>query len=48
MKYDSNKNRTTNDFFFDEEIRCGYKVSHEMKEVWAVELDLLSEFARRI
>lgn len=30
--------------FFEEEIREGYKVSREMKEVWAVELDLLNEF----
>lgn len=30
--------------FLDEEIRCNYTVSHEMKEVWAVELDLLNEF----
>lgn len=26
--------------FLDEEDRCGYKVSKEMKEIWAVELDL--------
>ncbi|MDD5999955.1 MAG: hypothetical protein PUC55_09690, partial [Lachnospiraceae bacterium] len=32
--------------FLDEEVRCGYTVTHEMKEVWAVELDLLSEFMR--
>lgn len=31
------------DGFLDEEIRCGYKVSHKMKEVWAIELDLLNE-----
>lgn len=30
--------------FFDEEVRDGYKVSAEMKKVWAVELDLLNEF----
>lgn len=30
------------DGFLDEEIRDGYKVSRQMKEVWAVELDLLS------
>lgn len=30
--------------FLDEETRCGYVISHEMKEIWAVELDLLSKF----
>ena len=34
------------DGFLDEEMRNGYKVSHEMKKVWAVELDLLAEFQR--
>jgi lipopolysaccharide cholinephosphotransferase len=29
--------------FFDEEVRCGYTVTRQMKEVWAVELDLLNE-----
>lgn len=32
--------------FLDEEVRDGYVVSHEMKKVWAVELDLLAEFQR--
>jgi len=32
--------------FLDEEVRCGYTVTHEMKKVWAVELDLLNEFMR--
>ena len=32
------------DGFLDEEIRNGYTISHEMKEIWAVELDLLVEF----
>ena len=32
------------DGFLDEEIRNGYTISHEMKEIWAVELDLLAEF----
>lgn len=32
--------------FLDEEERCGYLVTHKMKEVWAVELDLLNEFMR--
>lgn len=34
------------DAFFCEEIREGYTVSRQMKEVWAVELDLLSELLR--
>ena len=33
------------DFYRGEE-RCGYYVSPEMKKVWAVELDLIAEFAR--
>lgn len=32
--------------FLEEEIREGYTISREMKKVWAVELDLLNEFAR--
>ncbi|MDO4620151.1 MAG: LicD family protein [Lachnospiraceae bacterium] len=32
--------------FLEEEVRDGYKVSAFMKEVWAVELDLLAEFMR--
>ena len=32
--------------FLNEEYRCGYKVTREMKEVWAVELDLLSHLQR--
>lgn len=32
--------------FFEEEVRCDYTVSKEMKKVWAVELDLLAEFQR--
>ena len=32
--------------FLDAEMRCGYKVTAEMKKVWAVELDLLCEFQR--
>ena len=31
-------------FFLDDEIRCGYYVPSKMKEVWAVEIDLLVEF----
>ena len=34
------------DHFLEEEVRDGYTVSKEMKEVWAVELDLLAEFMR--
>ena len=32
--------------FFEGEERCGYYVSPLMKKVWAVQLDLLAEFAR--
>ena len=32
--------------FLNEEIRNGYVVSSQMKEVWAIELDLLVEFDR--
>lgn len=32
--------------FLDEEERCGYVVSHEMKKAWAVMLDLLAEYDR--
>lgn len=32
------------DYFFKEEIRDGYLVSSEMKKVWAILLDLFSEF----
>lgn len=32
------------DDFLQGEERCGYYVSPEMKEVWAIELDLLSQF----
>jgi lipopolysaccharide cholinephosphotransferase len=32
--------------FLEEEVRCGYTVSVEMKKLWAVELDLLAEFDR--
>ena len=31
------------DGFLDEEVRCGYTVSAEMKKLWPVELDLLAE-----
>lgn len=32
--------------FFDEEERCGYVISSEMKKLWAVLFDLLNEFIR--
>lgn len=32
--------------FLQEEVRCGYTVSAEVKKLWTVELDLLSEFDR--
>lgn len=32
--------------FLEEETRCGYLVPKKLKEVWAVELDLLAEFDR--
>lgn len=32
--------------FLDEEVRCGYTVSSQMKEVWSVQLDLFAEFDR--
>ena len=34
------------DGFLDEEERCDYLISKQMKQVWAVELDLLYEFQR--
>lgn len=34
------------DGFLNEEIRCGYTVTEQMKRVWAVELDLLCELLR--
>ncbi len=34
------------DNFLDEEKRCDYVISSDMKKVWAVELDLLVEFDR--
>ncbi len=34
------------DDFLKEEIRCDYKVTRQMKEVWAVMLDLLNELDR--
>jgi lipopolysaccharide cholinephosphotransferase len=32
--------------FLDEEVRSGYTISRQMKEVWAVQLDLFAEFDR--
>lgn len=34
------------DGFLEPEVRCDYQVTKELKELWAVELDLLSEFDR--
>ena len=34
------------DEFFKEEVRCGYKVSAEMKKLWAIQMDLYLEFAK--
>lgn len=41
-----NLNISIADSFFEEEVRCGYRITRDMKEVWAVELDLLNEFMR--
>ena len=32
--------------FFEEEVRCDFMVTTEMKKIWAIELDLLIEFQR--
>lgn len=32
--------------FFEQEVRCGYEVIPKLKKIWAVELDLFSEFSR--
>ncbi|MBR4925157.1 MAG: LicD family protein [Prevotella sp.] len=40
-----NKGIVTSDFL-KEEVRCGYTVSVQNKELWAIELDLLHEFDR--
>lgn len=37
---------TLPEHFLEGEVRIGYYVTPEMKKVWAVELDLLNEFAR--
>ena len=34
------------DGFLEEEVRCDYTITKEMKKIWAVELDLLVEFER--
>ena len=39
-------NITLPDGFLREEERCGYLVTAKMKEIWAVELDVLAEFMR--
>ncbi len=33
---------TLPEHFLDEEVRCDHVVTHEMKEIWAVQLDLMS------
>ena len=33
------------DSFYENEERCGYTISSKMKQIWAVELDLLNEFS---
>ena len=32
--------------YLEEEVRCGYTISTQMKRVWAIELDLLNEVNR--
>ena len=32
--------------FYEEEIRCNYKISKKMKEIWSVQLDMLVELQR--
>ncbi len=32
--------------FYDEELMCGHLVTRKVKEIWAVELDILKEFIR--
>lgn len=39
-------NSTFPEGFFEEDCRCGYTVSVQMKKIWAVELDMLNELAR--
>lgn len=39
-------NITLPEHFLDEEERCGFVVTRQRKEIWAVELDLLAEFSR--
>lgn len=34
------------DSFLNEEVRCGFLITHEKKKIWAVELDLLNEFIK--
>lgn len=40
------ENGFLNEDFFNEEIICDYKVTTELKKIWAIELDLLREFKR--
>lgn len=32
--------------FYNEEYRCEYKVTHKLKKIWAVEIDLLSQLLK--
>lgn len=32
--------------YFKEEVRCGFKVTTEIKKIWAVNIDLMKEFQR--
>lgn len=34
------------DSFFEEEVRCDYKIDKKTKKLWAVELDLLNQFIK--
>ena len=32
--------------FWEESLECGYRITSNMKKVWAVQLDLYKEFSR--
>ncbi|WP_031553321.1 LicD family protein [Oribacterium sp. FC2011] len=40
------KSSIIDDSFYQEEIRCGCRVSERLKKIWAVELDLMNELLR--
>ncbi len=46
MKHDLPIKIELSEHFLDEEMRCGYTVTTKQKKIWAVELDLLTEFMR--